>query len=298
MGSHHHHHHHHSTTSNIAVAFFLNVGFTLVELIGGVLTNSLAIMSDALHDLGDSLSLGLAWYFEKKSKQPATDTYSYGFKRLSLLGAVINALILVVGGIFIVKEAIPRIFHPEVTDARGMMWLALLGIGVNGVAVLKLQKGTSINERVVSLHLLEDVLGWAAVLLASIVMQFWELPVLDPLLSVGITLFIFYNVYKNLKESLRILLQGTPQGLTVKDLTATIVTFEGIAAVDDCKLWTMDGEYHIASLWVRLEDTVDVASEQTVKNQLKQRLHDSFGVEHTTIEIVRGLKECKETHCS
>ena len=201
MGHNHHHHSHGSSTENIAVAFFLNLAFTIIEFIGGFYTNSLAIMSDALHDLGDSLSLGLSWYFQKKSTKRANKKYSYGYKRFSLLGAVINSIVLVIGSVFIIKEAIPRIINPENADAKGMMWLAVLGIIVNGAAVLKLKKGTSINERVVSLHLLEDVLGWVVVLLASIVMQFWDVPVLDPVLSIAIAGFVLFNVYINFKVS-------------------------------------------------------------------------------------------------
>ena len=199
--AHHHNHGHHHATGNIKVAFFLNLSFTIIELIGGFYTNSLAIMSDAVHDLGDSLSLGLSWYFQKVSNKKATTNFSYGFARFSLLGAIINSVVLTVGSIFIISEAIPRIISPEVSDAVGMMWFAILGIIVNGVAVLRLKRGTSINERVVALHLLEDVLGWVAVLIASIVMQFWDLPILDPILSLLIAAYVLFNVFKNIKES-------------------------------------------------------------------------------------------------
>ena len=151
MGHHHNHHHdHNSSTENIRTAFFLNLFFTIIEFFGGIYTNSLAITSDAIHDLGDSISLGMAWYFQKLSNKKATKTYSYGFKRFSLLGAIINSIILLVGSIFIVIESIPRIITPEYADETGMMWIAILGIIVKGAAELKLRKGTSINERVVS----------------------------------------------------------------------------------------------------------------------------------------------------
>jgi cobalt-zinc-cadmium efflux system protein len=197
MGQNHHHHDHNSSTENIRTAFFLNLFFAIVEFIGGVYTNSLAITSDAIHDLGDSISLGMAWYFQKLSNKKATKIYSYGFKRFSLLGAIINSIILLIGSIFIIIESIPRIITPEHSDAKGMMWFAILGIIVNGAAVLKLRTGTSINERVVSLHMLEDVLGWVAVLVASIIMQFWDIPILDPILSLLIALYILSNIFKN-----------------------------------------------------------------------------------------------------
>lgn len=141
------HHHHHHSEGNVKVAFFLNLLFTVIELIGGLYTNSLAILSDALHDLGDSLSLGLAWYFQKLSRRGRTNTFSYGYKRFSLLGAIVNSIVLVVGAIFILSQAIPQLFAPEQTNAEGMLYLAILGIIVNGAAVFKLRKGESLNER-------------------------------------------------------------------------------------------------------------------------------------------------------
>ena len=196
MSNTHNHSHNHSE-GNIKIAFFLNLGFTIVEIIGGLYTNSLAILSDALHDLGDSLSLGLSWYFQRLSKKGSTKKFSYGYKRFSLLGAIINSIVLVVGSIFILSKAIPELFNPEETNAQGMLYLAILGVVVNGAAVFKLRKGKSLNEKVVSLHLLEDVLGWVAVLIGSIVMIYFDLPFVDPLLSILISIFVLYNVYRN-----------------------------------------------------------------------------------------------------
>lgn len=165
MSSHHHH-----ATQNIQLAFFLNLSFTLIEIIGGLWTNSLAILSDALHDLGDSIALGLSWYFAKVSQKPPDERFSYGYQRFSLLGALISSLILVVGSTIILFTAIPRLFHPEPVHVEGMLLLALLGVIINGVAVLKLKGGKTQNERVVMLHLLEDTFGWIAVLIVGGVM--------------------------------------------------------------------------------------------------------------------------------
>lgn len=199
MHHHHHghHHHHHHSTGNIKVAFFLNLGFAIIEIIGGLFTNSLAILSDALHDLGDSLSLGLAWYFQKYSEKERDQKYTYGYQRFSLLGAYINTIILIIGSIFIIQKSVTRILHPEEVEALGMILLAILGILVNAAAVLKLQKGTSLNEKVVTLHLMEDILGWVVVLLGSILMYFIYLPIIDPILSLGISIYILYNAFKN-----------------------------------------------------------------------------------------------------
>ncbi len=298
MGHNHHHHSHESSTENIAVAFFLNLAFTIIEFIGGFYTNSLAIMSDALHDLGDSLSLGLSWYFQKKSTKRANKKYSYGYKRFSLLGAVINSIVLVIGSVFIIKEAIPRIINPENADAKGMMWLAVLGIIVNGAAVLKLKKGTSINERVVSLHLLEDVLGWVVVLLASIVMQFWDVPVLDPVLSIAIAGFVLYNVYKNIKESLRVILQGTPENVSVEEVQQRIVSIEEVESIHDCHLWTMDGQYNVFTAHLVIKNSeLSWKKNHQIKQEVKRVLHDEFHLEHITLELEFASQECDYENC-
>ncbi|GFD96354.1 cation transporter [Alteromonas sp. KUL156] len=298
MGHNHNHHSHGNSTGNIAVAFFLNLAFTIIEFIGGFYTNSLAIMSDALHDLGDSLSLGLSWYFQKKSTKKANKKYSYGYKRFSLLGAIINSIVLVIGSVFIIKEAIPRVINPESADAKGMMWLAVLGIIVNGAAVLKLKKGTSINERVVSLHLLEDVLGWGVVLIASIVMQFWNIPVLDPVLSIAIAGFVLYNVYKNIKESIRIILQGTPENISVEEIQQRIVSMKDVEGIHDCHLWTMDGEYNVFTAHLVLKDK-EISWEKwyKMKQEIKQVLHDDFHLEHITLELEFTSQECDYENC-
>ena len=180
------------------------------------MTNSVAIMSDALHDLGDSFSLGLAWFLEKFSSKKRTDQFSYGYKRFSLLGAFINAIVLLTGSIFILTKAIPRLVSPETTNARGMFLLAIFGIIVNGLAVYKTSKGKTMNEKVVSLHLLEDVLGWVAVFVISIVMMFTQVSLLDPILSIFITFYILRGVLKNLKATVLLFLQATPKNLNTE----------------------------------------------------------------------------------
>lgn len=289
-----HNHSHHHSTGNIKVAFFLNLFFTIIELIGGLYTNSLAIMSDALHDLGDSLSLGLSWYFQKLSNKGATKNYSYGYRRFSLLGAIINSIILVVGSIFIIKEAIPGLLNPHQADAKGMMWLAILGVLVNGAAVFKLKQGTSMNERVVSLHLMEDVLGWLAVLIASIVMQFWNVPVLDPILSLLIAAFILFNVFKNIRETLRIILQGIPKEISVDAIRKEMKSLPEIEEIHDCHVWSLDGEYNLATVHVSLKkSSVLINDIVEIKQQLRKLLHDHFDIEHVTLEIESCNEDCE-----
>jgi len=198
MHQHDHSHHKDESASRIAMAFFLNVGFTIIEFIGGWLTNSTAIMADAVHDLGDSLSIGSAWFLNRLGRKSADTEFTYGYRRLSLFGALINGLVLIAGSLWVLGEAIPRLANPVMPVTEGMLALAILGVTVNGIAAYRLSKGNTLNEKVLNWHLLEDVLGWVAVLIISIVLQFADWPILDPLLSVGFTLFILFNVCRNL----------------------------------------------------------------------------------------------------
>lgn len=286
----HMHHNHENSTKNIRIAFFLNTSFTIIEIVGGLYTNSVAILSDAVHDLGDTISLGLSWYFQHLSRKKRDNTYSYGYKRFSLLGAIITSIILLIGSIYIISETIPRLISPEETKTEGMIILAVLGVIVNGAAVLKLKRGSSINERVVSLHLMEDVLGWIAVLMGSIVMHFWDVPIIDPLLSAGIAIYILTNIYKNLKESFQIILQGTPEKIDLNKVVGLITDMEEVHSVHDCHVWTMDGEYNVFTAHVVLFSNYDINSVEPIKSAIKARLSDMY-IHHITIEFENSENE-------
>ena len=288
--------HHHHAGDNIKVAFFLNVGFTILELIGGFLTNSVAIMSDALHDLGDSLSLGLAWYFEKLSKKGSDHNFSYGYKRFSLLGAVLNSVILLIGSFIILSEAIPRLWSPEAVHAPGMIGFAVLGIIVNGAAVLRLKGDASINQRVVRLHLMEDVLGWAAVLAGGIILYFFEVPVIDPILSVGITLFVLYNVYRNLRQSMTILLQGTPPDIDMKAVQHKLEQLEAVRSVHHLHIWTLDGSYNVLTLHAVIDDNLPLQQTESIKTRIRIAMAD-MNVQHVTVELETPDQACSHEKC-
>ncbi|MBR9831372.1 cation transporter [bacterium] len=295
MGHNHNHSHNHSE-GNVKVAFFLNLAFTIIEIIGGLYTNSLAILSDALHDLGDSLSLGLSWYFQKLSKKGRTKTFSYGYKRFSLLGAIINSIVLVAGSIFILTKAIPELFNPGETNVEGMLYLSILGIVVNGAAVFKLRKGESLNEKVVSLHLLEDVLGWVAVLIGSVIMMYTDAPFIDPLLSVLISLFVLYNVYKNLKKSILVILQGIPEEISIDDIRQKLKNISKVTDIHDCHAWSMDGQYNILTLHLRLDKDYKLSEQAKLKEQVRTQLKDE-SINHITIEFEAQGENCELEDC-
>ncbi len=300
MAHSHNHHHHHGHThhdhhgSNLALAFWLNTCFAVIELVGGTLTNSVAILSDAIHDLGDSIALGSAWLFEKQSKKNRDETYTYGYKRFSLVGALINAVVLLVGSFFILREAIERFFEPVQPEVNGMIFLAVLGVVVNGFAILRLRKGNSISERVISLHFVEDVVGWVAVLIGSVVMKFTEAPYLDPALSVLISVYVIVNVFRHLRGTFRIILQGVPDSVSEQQVVDAINTFPEVESTHDVHLWTLDGNYNILTTHIVLHAPLELVQMEQLKSRIKGQLRTE-GVHHATIEFeVKGLT-CENT---
>lgn len=296
-GGHSHGQDHGETASkNIVTAFFLNLGFAVVELVGGIATGSVAILSDALHDFGDSVSLGVAWVLQKRSSMGRDAKFSYGYKRFSLLGSVFLSGVLLVSSIFIVTEAVQRLFDPQEVNARGMLWLAVAGIVVNGFAALRLKKGTSLNERAVFLHIMEDVLGWVAVLAASVVMLIVKHPVvrlLDPLPSLGITAWVLVNVWQNLRDTFRILLQGVPEEVDTVRLTAEVLALEGVEGLHDLHLWSQDGATHVMTLHVVVEEDLGHADIRRIKETIRDigRHHNA---DHVTVEFeTAGDYDCE-----
>ena len=290
--AHDHHHSHDHSTGKIRIAFFINLGFSIIELIGGLYTNSVAILSDALHDLGDSMSLGVSWYFQKVARKGRNKEFSYGYRRFSVLGAVINSLVLVVGSILILTEAIPRLFDPATPDAQGMIYLAIGGIIANGLAAYKLHGGHSLNERAVYLHLLEDVLGWVATLIAAIIMLYKDWPMVDALLAIFISVFILFNVYKNLSKALKIILQGTPEEVNPKRIDELLREIPKVKSTHDCHIWSMDGQYHILSIHLVVEKYNNLAELSAIKSQAKELLRHEH-IDHATIEFETEDEKCE-----
>ena len=284
MHSHGHHRHHVGAEKRIGTAFFLNLAFTLIEIAGGLLTNSMAILSDALHDLGDSLALGLSWRFARLSKRTGDEVYTFGYRRFSLLGALAMSVFLFGGGAVVLFESIPRILSPEATNVPGMLGIAVVGVVVNGVAALRMRGGSSLGERIVTWHFVEDVLGWVAVLIAALVMMFHDIPIIDPILSILITLYVLWNVGKRLKETLVILLQGVPDGVDLNTVVAAIRAVPGVCDVHHTHIWSQDGEHHVLTAHVVIENADSFDEVAALRGQIKgELLH--LGIRHATIEI-------------
>jgi cobalt-zinc-cadmium efflux system protein len=283
------------STNSIKVAFLLNLGITLLEIVGGLWTNSLAILSDAVHDLGDSLSLGLSWYLAKVSDRGNDHKFSYGYRRYSLLGALINTLILIFGGVFVLSQAIPRLLHPEPIHAPGMVLFAVVGILINGAAVLRLRGQKDLNARVAALHLLEDVLGWAAVLVVSIILLFKDIPILDPALSIMITVYVLYNVIANLKKTLSLFLQGVPEGIEIQSVEDHLLALEQVQSLHHTHIWSLDGAHHVLTTHVVVDDGSSREDILQLKKTIKEYARE-IHIEHVTVEVEYEEEDCHMKH--
>ena len=296
MHDHIHSHHDQGSGGRIGLAFALNLVFTIIEFIGGLLTNSTAIMADAVHDLGDTLSIGLGWWLNRLSGKKADFSFTYGYHRLSLLGALINGTVLVIGSIWVLGEAIPRLADPQMPHALGMTGLAILGVVVNGLAAYKLSGGKTLNERVLNWHLLEDVLGWLAVLIVSLILLFVDWPILDPILSIAFTLFILVNVIKNLSRTLHLFLQGAPDKQLTVEIRDKLLEINHVAGVHHLHLWSLDGERHVMTAHLVLDTPVSNEIHDEVKERVRA-VCNGYDFIHTTIELEQDLETCRDDIC-
>lgn len=270
----------------------MNLGFALLEIIGGLLTNSMAILSDALHDLGDSLSLGMSWYLENYSRKGEDRRYSYGYRRFSLLSALLNVLVLIGGSLVILSEAVPRLIRPEHSNAQGMVVFAIAGVAINGLAALRLRGGRSLNTQVAAWHLVEDVLGWAAILVVSLVLLVWDIHILDPILSILITLYVLWNVIRNLRRTLSLFLQAVPENMDLEEIENQFLAMPGVESVHHTHLWSLDGEHHVLTTHVVVPDCFTRDEVLNLKRQINT-LTGTLDIEHTTVEVEYSDEECR-----
>lgn len=285
------HSHDHSSEGNLKVAFFLNLGFTLLEIIGGLWTNSIAVLTDAVHDAGDTASLGIAWYFERISGRDHTERHTYGFRRYRLLGGLVTGGFLMAGLGFVLWHSVARLLDPQSVNAHGMIALAIVGIVFNGAAVLRLRRGDSLTEKIVSWHLLEDVLGWIAVLVGAGIMAVFDLPIIDPILSILIAIFVLWNVGRNLREVARVFLQVTPESFDLKVFENSVKEIPSVVGTHHTHVWSLDGESHVFSTHVVMVSKADRTEICEVKRRINKWL-DPHEFSHITIEIELAGEPC------
>jgi len=280
------------TQRNILVAFLLNLAFSAFELFGGIFTGSVAILSDAIHDLGDALSIGLSYFLEKKSRKKPDGVYTYGYARYSVLGGVITTCVLLIGSGAVIVNAVGRLLNPSPIHYDGMILFAVVGLIVNGAAAFVTREGDSLNQRAVNLHMLEDVLGWAVVLVGAVIMRFTDISMIDPLMSIAIAVFILINACGNLKEVLDLFLEKLPHGVDVEEIKHHLCHIEGILDVHHIHIWSMDGQSNYATMHVvASRDPAELKA--LVRSELKEH-----GVVHATLEFETETESCQARDCS
>lgn len=276
------HHHHKKAGQNLAFVFFMNLTFNIIVIVGGLATNSMAILADCIHDLADTISIALAWTLEKVSQKDSNEKYSYGYQRFSILGAVIISVFVIVMAFVILSEAIPLLFSPEDVDAEGMMLVAIVGIIFKSVSVYRLHGGETFNEKAILFHQLGDVFEWVAILVLSIVLMFWKgAPYLDPFVSIGIALWLIFNLGRNLYKSLEVLLQKTPDNFDIEEFKSQIMAIDGIMAIENFHIWSLDGIDSVMTLKVKADFGKNV-------EEIKEEIHDiskEYHIVDITIEF-------------
>ncbi|MBQ2741332.1 MAG: cation transporter [Oscillospiraceae bacterium] len=280
------------TEKNILIAFILNLCFSFFEFFGGIYTGSVAIISDALHDVGDAASIGISYFLERKSKRAPDGKYTYGYARYSVIGGSISAFILLFGSVTVIYNAIGRIITPTPINYNGMIIFAVIGALVNAAAAFFTRHGDSLNQKAVNLHMLEDVLGWIIVLIGAIVIKSTGFLLIDPIMSIGVAAFIFFNAAKTLKEIIDIFLEKTPHNIDVNEIREHIMSIDSVIDVHHIHVWTMDGQNNYATMHV-----VTNADNHEIKHRIRRELHE-LGISHVTLELEDENEHCHERHCS
>lgn len=277
--------------NSILIAFILNLAFSVFEFFGGVFIGSVSIVSDALHDFGDAMGIGVSYILERKSKREADEKYTYGYGRYSVIGGVIITMILIFGSLVTVYNAIARIIEPVAINYDGMIAFAVVGVIVNSGATFFTRFGDSQNQKAVNLHMLEDVLGWAVVLVGAVIMRFTDFWLIDPFMSIGVSLFIFVNACRNLRDILDLFLEKTPAGIDVCEIKKHISEIEGVVDVHHIHIWSMDGQNNYATMHVVTE-----LDAHGIKERIREELEER-GIGHVTLELENLAEFCHEKEC-
>lgn len=279
------------TEKNILIAFILNFIFSIFEFVGGFLTNSVAIFSDSIHDLGDAISIGISYFMERKSKKGADNKYTYGYIRYSVLGGVITTTILLVGSILVIIGAVKRLFNPVEVNYSGMIIFAVFGVILNFIAAYVTKDGDSINQKSVNLHMLEDVLGWIVVLIGAIIMNFTDIRIIDSIMSIGVALFILFNSLKNLKKVLDLFLEKTPEDVDIDELKKHLLAIDGVIDIHHIHVWSIDGFNNYATFHIVTKKKDISALKKLIREELEEH-----NIHHSILETEDEACDDKECH--
>ena len=273
------------------VAFFLNLSYAIVEFIAGGIFGSSAVLADSVHDLGDAIAIGISAFLETISNREEDRQYTLGYKRFSLLGALVTAVILITGSILVILENITKLFNPQPVNDEGILWLGIIAVSINVLASLVVRKGKTKNESILSLHFFEDTLGWLAVILMAIILRFTDWYILDPLLSLVISIFILTKAIPRFWSALKIFLDAVPEGVDIKQVKKDLEQLDHVASVNQLNLWTMDGLEKNAIVHVCLEEIEHIEyCKESIRNLLKD-----YGFQNVTIEVDANLAS-HQTH--
>ena len=274
-----------SSKRAIWLAFFINLSYAIVEFIAGGVFGSSAVLADSVHDLGDAIAIGLSAFLETISNREEDSHYTLGYKRFSLLGALITAVILMTGSALVILENIRKLFHPQPINDEGILWLGIIAVSINVLASLVVRKGKTKNESILSLHFLEDTLGWIAVILMAIILRFTDWYILDPLLSLVISFFILLKAIPRFWSTLKIFLDAVPEGVDIKQVKSDLERLEYVASINQLNLWTMDGLEKNAIIHVCLKE---IGQMEVCKESIRTLLKDC-GFQNITIEVDADL---------
>ncbi len=280
------------TKRNIFIAFILNLFFSIFELFGGVFTGSVAITSDAIHDFGDAVSIGIAYILEKLSEKKPNKKFTFGYARFSVLGGLITTLILLTSSSIIIYSSILRILQPVAINYNGMIIFAIIGLVVNLIATFCTHGGKSINQKAVNLHMLEDVFGWLIVLIGSIVIRYTNLYVIDSIMSIVVAIFVIFNCIKILIRIIEIFLVKTPNNIDIDKLIEHVKTIDGVIDLHHIHVWAIDEELNCATLHLVVSQ-LDYNIKIKVKEEMKEH-----GILHSTIEMETLEENCNEINCN
>ncbi|MFS9256105.1 cation diffusion facilitator family transporter [Streptococcus infantis] len=279
------------TKHTVWLAFFLNLSYAIVEFIAGGVFGSSAVLADSVHDMGDAIAIGVSAFLETISNREEDSHYTLGYKRFSLLGAMVTAVILMTGSVLVILGNITKLFHPQPVNDEGILWLGIIAVSINVLASLVVRKGKTKNESILSLHFLEDTLGWVAVILMAIVLRFTDWYILDPLLSLVISIFILSKAIPRFWSTLKIFLDAVPEGVDIKQVKSDLEQLDHVASINQLNLWSMDGLEKNAIVHVCLKE---IEQMELCKESIRSKLKDC-GFQNVTIEVDADL-ETHQTH--
>ncbi|MGE7767183.1 cation diffusion facilitator family transporter [Peribacillus sp. NPDC096540] len=294
---HGHHHHHHSENKKALLASFLLIStFMVVEVIGGFMTNSLALLSDAGHMLSDAAALGLSYTAIKLGEKKATQTKSYGYKRFEIIAACLNGLTLIVISVFIFFEAIRRFVNPPEVQSLGMLMISIIGLLVNIIAAWILMSGDkddNLNVRSAFLHVIGDMLGSVGAIAAALLIYFFDWGIADPIASVVVAILIIISGSRVVRDSFHILMEGTPDQVDMKEVKTSLKELPNVSDIHDLHIWTITSGFLTMSCHIVIDEN---GNHDTVLAEAQKLLHDQFGIEHSTIQVERQEVGCPNPH--